>query len=228
MSNNGTLEQAAEAKLRTFQSRLLRWAAKNLRSYPWREHVTPYRILVAEVLLRRTTSKAVAMIYESFINRYPDCGTLAATEFLELELSLKPIGFHKQRARMLREMMEYIGRNLDGHIPGSYDDLLAIPNIGPYIAGAVLSLAYGLRFAMVDTNVERIISRVFKHTLPERARFRRVQDTVEVLLPRESVATFNLGLLDLGALICSYRWTKCDSCPLNATCDYYEDLSSSQ
>ncbi len=228
MSNNDTLHGVVTARLKVFQKSLLSWTTNHLRIYPWREQITPYRILIAEVLLRRTTSKAVARIYESFVNRYPDCGTLAATRIRELEVSLKPIGFHKQRARMLREMTEYIEENLNGRIPASYDDLLGIPNVGPYIAGAVLSLAYGLRFAMVDTNVERIISRVFKHTLPERGRFRRVQNAVEVLLPEESVATFNLGLLDLGALVCSYRWTKCDICPLRAICDYYEDVSSSQ
>jgi len=228
MSNSDTLHGVVTARLEIFQKRLLRWTTNHLRIYPWREQATPYRILIAEVLLRRTTSKAVARIYEPFIGRYPDCGTLAVAEIRELEDSLRPIGFHKQRARMLRETMEYIEESHNGRIPDSYDDLLEIPNIGPYIAGAVLSLAYGLRFAMVDTNVERIISRVFKHTLPERGRLRRVQDTVEVLLPPEPVATFNLGLLDLGALVCSYRWTKCDVCPLNAICDYYEDLSSSQ
>lgn len=228
MSNSDTLHGVVTARLKVFQKSLLSWTTNHLRIYPWREQVTSYRILIAEVLLRRTTSKAVARIYESFINRYPDCGTLAVAEICELEDSLRSIGFHKQRARMLREIAEYIEEHLNGRIPESYDGLLGIPNVGPYIAGAVLSLAHGLRFAMVDTNVERIISRVFKHELSERGRFRRVRDTVEVLLPRESVATFNLGLLDLGALVCSYRWTKCDICPLSAICDYYEDLSSSQ
>jgi A/G-specific adenine glycosylase len=227
MSNSDMLHRVVKARMKVFQKSLLSWTTNHLRSYPWREQVTPYRILIAEFLLRRTTSKAVERIYESFINRYPDCGTLAGAETSELEVSLKPIGFHKQRARMLHEMMEYIEENLGGRIPESYDTLLGTPNVGPYIAGAVLSLAYGLRFAMVDTNVERIISRIFKHTLPKRGRFRRVQGTVEVLLPQESVARFNLGLLDLGALVCSYRWTKCDICPLNAICDYYDDLQSS-
>ncbi len=213
------LLEEARRRREEFREAVLEWAKKNLRNFPWRRDRTPYRVLVAEVILRRTTSTAALRVYEEFLRRWPDIEALSRADVGELETLLKRVGYHKRRARILVEMAKYIVQNYGGTIPREEGALLKIPHVGSYIAGAVLSLGYGVPAAMVDSNVHRILSRCFRRYLPKRGVARAIQRLAGMLVPEEGHATYNLGLLDLGALVCRYDRPRCHECPLSRLCD---------
>ncbi len=198
---------------------VLNWGIQNIRDFPWRRDRTPYRVLIAEIILRRTTAKAACKIYETFIKRYPDIYALSNSNVKELEKILLAVGYHKRRALILKEVAEFIVSKYRGVIPNTKDDLLSIPHIGQYIAGAILSLGYGIPSAMVDSNVQRVIKRLFSKKLPIKKESKLINEIVEAILPREEHELFNFAMLDIGALICRYNKTLCLKCPLQAICD---------
>lgn len=208
---------------------LVQWGKQNFRPFPWRANRAPYAVLVSELLLKRTTATAVKRIFEQFISRYPNLQKLAHADRQQLESLLSRIGYHKRRATMLIEISAYILKKHDGKIPRKKQELLDIPFVGEYTANAILSLSYGIPTAMVDSNIQRIVSRLFCSLLPTRPSPKIVQKTAEMLAPNEDNQNYNYSLLDLGALVCKYGIPKCTSCPLNSQCDYYElnlDLST--
>jgi A/G-specific adenine glycosylase len=213
------LEGEVRRKRREIVRRTLLWGRDNVRDFPWRRDRTPYRVLVAEIILRRTTAKAACRVYGAFLRRYPDVYTLSRADVGELEALLSAIGYHKQRALILKEVAQFIVSKYNGVIPDRREDLEAIPHVGHYTAGAVLSLGYGIPSAMVDSNVERVIGRVFSRALPARGRKREVLEVAEAIVPREGHELFNLAMLDLGALVCRYRGEACQECPLLEVCD---------
>jgi A/G-specific adenine glycosylase len=214
----GLLEEASK-RHKKIQKLLLKWALKNLRDFSWRRNRTPYRVMVAEFLLKRTTSTAVSRVYEAFLERYPSVKELARADVRKLENLLETIGYYRLRARAMKETANYIVEKFDGEIPKDLEHLLSIPNIGPYTAGAILSLGYSQPAPMVDSNVERILKRIFKNTLPEKGVLKRLQEVAEFMVPKDKHDIFNLALLDLGALICTYREPYCDKCAINLLCD---------
>lgn len=203
------------------QEALLKWGEQHYRNFPWREKRTPYSVLVSEILLKRTTASAAKRMYEEFMSSYPDLETLAKADREKLERLLETIGYHKRRTNILIEVANYILNRYNGQIPRSKKDLLEIPFVGPYTASAILSLGYGIPSAMVDSNVERIIQRLFFKHLSKKKPFRIVQRIADMLAPKENNQNYNFALLDFGAFVCTYGIPKCKVCPINEFCDYY-------
>jgi len=216
---NPKLWEEVEARRDRIRQAVLRWGSKNVRDFPWRRDRTPYRVLVAEIILRRTTAKAACRVYEAFIRRYPDIYALSNSDIKELEGILSAVGYHKRRALILREVAEFIVSRYGGVIPDTKDALLSVPHIGHYTAGAILSLGYGIPSAMVDSNVERVIRRLFSGSLPPRRGRHLICEIAEAILPREGHELFNLAMLDIGALVCRYGKPLCQECPLPPACD---------
>lgn len=219
VTENERLMQVALNRRKKIQERLLKWALKNLRDFPWRKERTPYKIMVAEFLLKRTTSTAVGRIYNEFLRRYPGVNELSKVDVTKLEVFLETIGYHKLRARAFKETSKYIIENFKGSVPNDIKSLLSIPNIGPYTAGAILSLGYNQAAPMLDSNVERIFKRIFKNTIPQKAVFKKLLHVAKIIVPEANHDVFNLALLDLGALVCTYRSIYCYKCPINQFCD---------
>lgn len=205
----------------SIQKSLLKWGKQHHRYFPWREKRTPYSVLVSEILLKRTTASAAKRIYEEFMSSYPNLEALARADREELEKLLQTIGYHKRRTNILIEIANYILNNFNGQIPQSKKELLEIPFVGPYTASAILSLGYEVPSAMVDSNVERIIKRLFFKHLSKKKSFRIVQAIADMLAPAKNNQNYNFALLDLGATICRYGLPKCKVCPINKFCDYY-------
>lgn len=198
---------------------ILDWSSDNLRTFPWREKRDPYRVLVAEFLLKRTTASAVNRIYCRFIERYPSISKLARADEKGLEEILKTIGYHKVRSKTMIETANIIMRDYNGIIPDTKQSLLSIRNIGPYTAGAILSMGYGKKASIVDSNVERILKRIFINLLPDKGIKKAIRKVAELLVPKSGHEEFNLALLDIGALICTYRGTFCEKCPISNLCE---------
>lgn len=203
------------------QHALLSWAASNRRQYPWRaEGLSPYQALIAEVLLKRTTARAAARVFGPFIAKYPAPESLHSAPAKEVEQDLAPIGLYKQRARGLKEMAQYLIVRCGGQVPLDLEALLQVPHVGPYAARAVVSFAYGQPAAVVDSNVQRVLGRLFRRRLGSAPTLSRVQALADAVLPKESHREFNWALLDLGATVCRYDRPRCSICPLVDLCSY--------
>lgn len=199
---------------------IIEWGRNHYRHFPWRDNRTPYSVLISEILLKRTTASAVLHLYERFMNKYPNLKALARASKEDLENLLLRIGYNVKRATILVEVANYIIKKYDGQIPRLKAQLLEIPNIGNYTANAILTLGYNIPSAMVDSNVERIIRRLFLEHLSNQP-LRLVQKVADALAPREDNQTYNFALLDFGALVCRYGIPKCKVCPINEICDYF-------
>jgi len=210
-----------ESRKHCVQTSLIRWGRQNFRHFPWRTHRSPYSVLVSELLLKRTTASAANRIFEEFIRLYPDPQKLSQADNKQLERLLSKIGYHKRRTKILIEMSSFLLKKYNGEIPRTKKELLEIPYVGDYTANAILSLGYGIPSAMVDSNVERIIGRLFLGYLEKKPLLKTVQRIADLLSPTENNQNYNYALLDLGALVCRYGIPKCSVCPVNSLCDYF-------
>ncbi len=211
LRNAGTLDAIKEP--------LLRWFYSEKRSLPWREEATPYRVWVSEIMLQQTRVEAVKPYFERFVTALPDVDALASADEMTLLKLWEGLGYYS-RARHLQEAARLICRDHGGELPAHFDDLLALPGIGRYTAGAVASIAFGARRPAVDGNVLRVIMRLLAcpaDILKESTK-RAVE---EALLPRlpEATGDFNQALMELGALVCLPRGAaRCAACPLARLC----------
>ena len=205
----------------SFADRVLKWADENFSDFPWRQHRSPYEILVAEVLLKRTTATAAARVYDDFLIRFPSPHDIASAPDEELVEALSSVGLQRQRARSIRHLADWLLSKHDGDVPSDLESLLKVPGLGDYSATAILSFGYGVSAAVLDANVERILLRVFCNTLPSRPTKTLLHEVVQNLLPDDQHKEYNYGLLDLGRLVCRYTDPRCGECPLASVCDFF-------
>ena len=205
----------------SFADRVLKWADKNFSDFPWRQHRSPYEILVAEVLLKRTTASAAARVYDDFLLRFPSLQDIASAPDEELVKALSSVGLQRQRARSMKHLAGWLLSQHNGSIPSDLEGLLEVPGLGDYSAAAILSFGYGVPAAVLDANVERILLRVFSNTMLPRPSWTLLRELAQHLLPKEGHREYNYGLLDLGRLICRYAGPRCGECPLASICDFY-------
>ncbi|HEY0995345.1 MAG TPA: hypothetical protein VGD77_05100 [Gemmatimonadaceae bacterium] len=215
----GHLERAPE-----FRRRLARWFRANGRDLPWRRTRDPYHILVSELMLQQTQVSRVVDYYARFLERFPTLAHVGrAREHRVLE-AWEGLGYYA-RARNLHKLAKQVtrhGRAAEYALPEEPESLRALPGIGAYTAGAVASFAYERRASLVDTNVARVIARVFAPSLnPKRARdLTRIWTLADAILPRTGRAawTHNQALMELGALVCTARVARCEACPVRRVC----------
>src|SRR5881296_1091170 len=180
--------------------RLLAWYDANRRDLPWRRTRDPYRILVAEYLLQRTRIASGTPYYERFLERFPTVRDLAAAPLDDVLAVWEGLGFYG-RARNLHAAAQSIVQRHGGEVPRSYDELASLPGIGPYTAGAVASIAFGISVPAVDGNVTRVIARLFR--IRENATAgsvrRRIAEIAAQLVSPERPGTFNQALTERAA-----------------------------
>lgn len=205
-----------------FGRRLRAWYRRQHRDLPWRMTRDPYRVLVSELMLQQTQVSRVLEFYARFIERFPTMRHLADAPPKHVMESWEGLGYYA-RARNLHRLARQVTRDGgQGTLPAEPAELRKLPGIGAYTAGAVASFAYERRAALVDTNVARVLSRVFAPRLkPKQPRdLKRIWEIAEETLPRTgSVAwTHNQALMELGALVCTARVKRCSICPLARMC----------
>lgn len=203
-----------------FARQLLRWSAQHGRhDLPWQRYMTPYRIWVSEIMLQQTQVKTVIPYYDRFITRFPDVKSLAAAELDEVLHLWTGLGYYA-RARNLHRAAQQIMEQYGGKLPGDIDRLMALPGIGRSTAGAILALADGQRYPILDGNVKRVLTRY--HAIPGWPGTAKVErhlwQLAEAYTPQENVARYTQAIMDLGATICLRRNPLCDQCPLGAGC----------
>lgn len=205
------------------RAKLLKWHNSNNRNhYPWRNTDSPYQILVAEILLQRTKADQVLPIYFTFIKEFPDISSLAVADEKRIAQIIYPLGL-SWRAKNFNTTANNIINNFNGLFPKKRNDLLRIKGVGEYVADSILYNAFKIRTSIIDSNIIRIIGRLFGlKTTPESRRNKIFRDYANDLLPKNNYRIFNYALLDLGALIC-VRKPKCDICPINSYCLFYNN-----
>ena len=212
--------------IKSFADHVLRWAGQNFSEFPWRTNRSPYEILVAEFLLKRTTATAVNRVYDDFLNRFPSLQEIASASEEELVQYLSGVGLQRQRARSLNRLATWLLTSHDGDVPSDLESLLEVPGLGDYSAAAILSFGFGTPIAVLDANVERIITRVFGNWLPTRSSKALLNEVAQRLLAPDNHREYNYGLLDLGRSVCRYAAPKCGVCPLNSICDFWAKSSA--
>jgi A/G-specific adenine glycosylase len=208
----------------TFGRRLRAWYRANARDLPWRCTRDPYRILVSELMLQQTQVARVVPHYDQFLSRFPTLAHVARSSPRRVREAWEGLGYYA-RARNLHRLARRVtanGRVPHGTIPADPVALRALPGIGPYTAGAVASFAYERRAPLVDTNVARVLRRVFAPAADPRSTRgqRMLWDLAAALLPRtgRTAWTHNQALMELGALVCTARQPQCPRCPVRGVC----------
>jgi A/G-specific adenine glycosylase len=212
------------AAARVFGRKLRAWYRHNARDLPWRRTRDAYEILVSELMLQQTQVSRVVTRYGEFLERFPTLADVSRAKPGRVMEAWEGLGYYA-RARNLHKLARHVtdgGRSLDAVLPCDPSELRELPGIGAYTAGAVASFAYERRAALVDTNVARVLNRVFalavnvKTTTGQRA----VWQIAESLLPRTGRATWthNQALMELGALVCTARVAHCGRCPVRSVC----------
>lgn len=209
-----TGEIMSEDKGFQFAERLLAWFSSNARELPWRHETDPYRILVAEKLLQRTTYGHVLKVYDVFFKKFPNVQRLAQAEVLDIEKTIRRLGFQRQRARQFKNIGSVILSEHKGEIPSDRKDLLELSGVGGYVTNAVLCFAFHKDMPIVDVNVRRVVGRFFGWM---GISDREIERRLSRLILKGGARQFNLGVIDFSALICS-RKPKCGICFLNDLC----------
>jgi len=198
-----------------FARRILKWYDRHKRDLPWRKTRDPYKILVSEIMLQQTQVDRVIPKYGQFLKKYPDLKTLARSEAREVKKIWYPLGYNARPLRLhalARETMATYG----GKLPRDPDLLDALPGIGRYTAGAVTSIAFNRREPALDTNIRRVLGRVFHgRRLPSD---RILWALAGRLVPADRPGDFNQALMDLGSALCKPKKPRCGACPVRAGC----------
>jgi A/G-specific adenine glycosylase len=202
----------------SFTRKLLAWWARAARDLPWRRTRDPYRVLVSEFMLQQTQVSRVAEYYPRFLERFPDLEALARARPRTVREAWDGLGYYA-RASNLHALARVVSRDHDGKLPDVPEELVKLPGVGPYTAGAVATFAYEKPVPAVDTNVARVLRRAFGNV--ERGmRNAELWRLASMLVPKNGKRAwkFNQAIMELGALVCVARKPRCPQCPVRPVC----------
>ncbi|MBZ0159416.1 MAG: A/G-specific adenine glycosylase [bacterium] len=207
---------------RKFQQRLLRWYARHQRDLPWRKTSDPYKILVSEVMLQQTQVDRVIPKYKEFLRKYPTLEGLANASVNDVEAIWRPLGYNIRPVRLHTIAREAVDRH-SGKVPDSLEELQAFKGIGRYTAGAVMSFAFRKDVPILDTNVKRLLQRIFLGPMNRNGSkpVKHLWDLSAALIPKGKGYDFNQAMMDFGAIICTARKPNCRICPMRPLCISY-------
>ena len=208
---------------RRFRRRILGWYDREKRELPWRGEKDPYRIWVSETMLQQTRADTVRRRYPAFIERFPTLNALADAPLDAVLAEWQGLGYYG-RARNLHRAARQVVDQGGSAPPETRDALLALPGVGPYMAGAIASIAFGERCAAIDANALRIMSRILNLSVPIDSPPARktIRDEALALVPRARPGDFNQALMDLGSRICLPKKPACAECPVREMCAGHE------
>lgn len=199
---------------------LLKWYAAHARILPWRDDPTPYRVWVSEIMLQQTRVEAVKAYFERFTTELPSISALAAAQEEPLLKLWEGLGYYS-RVRNLHKAAQVVMESYGGILPDNSEELLRLPGIGVYTAGAIASIAYGKPVPAVDGNVLRVIARITasRANVSDTAVKSKIAGQLKEIYPADHAGDFTQSLMELGATVCLPNAPpKCDVCPLSALC----------
>src|SRR5438270_4832005 len=225
LSSHFSLKLETE-QLTRVHSYLLQWYAAEHRDLPWRSTHDPYAILVSEMMLQQTQVQRVLPKYEQFLAEFPTLADLAAAPTSDVISVWVPLGYN-MRAVRLQSIARQVLSEHHGRLPETIEELLTLKGIGRYTAGAIACFAYHKQVATVDTNIRRVLHRIF---LGLDSPVPKINDTqtltlAERVLPTNEAYNWNQALMDLGATICTSNNPRCTQCPAQEVCAAYAEVS---
>jgi A/G-specific adenine glycosylase len=219
---DGATDPAQELK-DLVQSDLFAWWNRNARDLPWRfGRTTPWGVLISEVMSQQTQMSRVVPYWLAWMAVWPDAASLAQASTAEVITAWGRLGYPR-RALRLQECARVVAQRYDNELPRTYDELLALPGIGDYTASAVMSFAFGSPIAVIDTNIRRVLSRVFSGLESHGgSATKQERELAERVLPKEAKAsvTWNQSVMELGATVCTAKNPLCEQCPLADSCAF--------
>ena len=202
---------------------LLKWYNKNKRDLPWRHTRDPYAILVSEMMLQQTTVETVLRYYDAFLLQFPDVYKLSAASEEAVLSAWQGLGYYS-RARNLHRSAKIVAEEFGGSFPQTYEDVIALPGVGAYIVGAVMSIAFDVPYPAVDGNVLRVLSRLdgIMGDVTSPAVRKDITARVQKMIPMKHAGDFTQSLMELGALVCRPVAPRCAVCPVGTYCTAYK------
>lgn len=213
-----------EEKIKTFQETFLTWYHKEKRNLPWRATNNPYAIWISEIMLQQTRVETVIGYFYRFMEQFPTIQDLAAAEEQKLLKVWEGLGYYS-RARNLKAAAQQIVAEFDGEMPQSIEEIRSLKGIGPYTAGAIGSIAFGLPEPAIDGNVMRVVSRLFciEADIAKASSRRPFDEAMRTIISPDEPGEFNQALMDLGSRICTPTTPKCEECPIRQYCLAYAE-----
>lgn len=202
-----------------FNKQLLAWFDRAKRPMPWRLTRDPYAVWISEIMLQQTQVATVIPYYERWISRFPDIAFLAKAPLEQVLKHWEGLGYYS-RARNIHLAAQIIVKEHQGKFPQDFADILKLPGIGRYSAGAIVSIAFEQPYPVLDGNVKRVFARLFalQEPIDLPAAQKKMWQIAEELMPRERPGDYNQALMELGAVICVPRDPKCPLCPVKNSC----------
>ncbi|MGX7366695.1 A/G-specific adenine glycosylase [Enterococcus casseliflavus] len=213
-----------EEKIKTFQETFLTWYHKEKRNLPWRATNDSYAIWISEIMLQQTRVETVIGYFYRFMEQFPTIQDLAAAEEQKLLKVWEGLGYYS-RARNLKAAAQQIVAEFDGEMPQSIEEIRSLKGIGPYTAGAIGSIAFGLPEPAIDGNVMRVVSRLFciEADIAKASSRRPFDEAMRTIISPDEPGEFNQALMDLGSRICTPTTPKCEECPISQYCLAYAE-----
>jgi A/G-specific adenine glycosylase len=203
-----------EGEIHRIRSRLLRFFDERKRTLPWRESAAPWGVLVSEVMSQQTRVETVVPYYRRWMERFPEPADLAEARQEEVLALWEGLGYYS-RARNLHRTAKELAERYDGRVPEDPEALRSLPGVGPYTAGAVASIAFGVPVPAVDGNVRRVLARLLDEPRPTPS---ALEGWAATLVDPDRPGEFNQALMELGSLVCRPRSPRCDRCPVAGYC----------
>ena len=199
--------------LKSFTKKLLRWHESNKRDLPWKKTNDPYSIWLSEIILQQTRVKQGSPYYDRILKKFPTVERLANASEDEVLKMWEGLGYYS-RARNLKFAAQQILKDFQGKFPATYDDILKLKGIGPYTAAAIASFAFDLPHAVVDGNVQRVLSRYFgiRETIDSTPGKKVFNDLAQKLLDKKLPGEYNQAIMNFGALVCKPATPDCKTC----------------
>jgi A/G-specific adenine glycosylase len=200
---------------------LVRWFRKNKRTLPWRENPTPYSVWISEIMLQQTVVNAVIPHYEEWMETYPDISHLANAKEQEVLRLWEGLGYYERARNILKAAREIMGK-FGGRMPETWEELRRLPGIGDYTASAIMSIAFGEPYPVMDANVRRVGRRILGMVGWDKKREKELLDFLKGIIPEKDPGGFNEGIMELGQTVCFSDKPLCEACPLKKFCIGYE------
>lgn len=206
-----------------FKKNLVQWFIKEQRDLPWRNISNPYYTWISEIMLQQTRVETVKDYYRNFIQKFPTINDLANAPEQEVLKSWEGLGYYS-RARNLHTAVKEVAENYGGVVPNNKEELSKLKGVGPYTTGAILSIAYSIPEPAVDGNVMRVLSRILliEDDIAKASSRKIFESAVSQLIDEDDPSSFNQGLMELGATICTPTSPSCLLCPVNEECRAFD------
>ncbi|AZU60973.1 A/G-specific adenine glycosylase [Neobacillus mesonae] len=222
MSNE--VNNLEKINIENFQNDLITWFKREQRDLPWRKDQDPYKVWVSEIMLQQTRVDTVIPYFNRFIEWFPTIDDLADADEEKILKAWEGLGYYS-RVRNLQTAVREVRENYNGVVPETPEEISKLKGVGPYTAGAILSIAYGVPEPAVDGNVMRVISRVLSiwKDIARPASRKVFEQAVRELISHEDPSAFNQALMELGALVCTPTSPACLLCPVCEHCQAFEE-----